>query len=757
MTARINCLLVACAASSCTLALAQEQPRAVGVTLEEIVVTTTRRAESAQDIPLSISAISGEQLAHLGVTQTRDLAALTPNLATQGSFGRTSPAFFIRGVGSTQFNPNANSKVGIYVDDVYLNSPAVHGAQLFDIDRIEIARGPQGYLFGQNTTAGLVRAITRRPEIGGGMNGDFQATYGRFNQVDLDAALGFDIGQNAAGRVAVISERRDGISDNTLSGRKVGETDALAWRTQLLMQPADSLTLLVNAHGSRDDSELTPYKQIGLVDPASGAACPQPGLGSGCTDFFGYADSTDFHSGQWDVPRQLSSVDAVGGSVTLEWEAASFTVTAVSSYEKNDLRINEDTDSGPFDVVHGSYDAQPEQFSQEIRLTSPASGRVRWIGGLYYFDEDFEGGTHFATRGFGPGFFTGVSDVPEGVGQRSSMQTRSVAAFGTLDIQTSERGKLSLGLRYTQEQKELSYDAYLTDTSTVEPGTLVEHDDLPALALFQTISFPAREDWDNISGRLSFDYRFTDDVMGYASFARGFNSGNFNGGAFFDPAEASLVDPEILKSYEIGLKSQLAGGALRLNASAYYYDFTDQQVFILASTDSGAPFQQLANAATSSLYGAELELAWQPVAALLVQAGAGYTHSRFDEFNSPVGGDLSGNELPSAPDFNFNALIQYSWPMFGGTFALEADSKYTGDQFFSVNNDPLLTQDAYWLTNARASFSTADERVTVAVWGRNIADERYLAGAYDLAAFGFDQWVVAEPRTYGVSLQYRFH
>jgi iron complex outermembrane receptor protein len=723
--------------------------------LEEVIVTTTRRAESEQRIPVSITAVSGEQLAQLGVTQTRDLANLVPNLSTQGSFGRTSPAYFIRGIGSTQFNPNANSKVGVYVDDVYLNSPAVHGAQLFDIERIEVARGPQGYLFGQNTTGGLIRAITRKPEVGSGLQGDAELTLGRFGQIGVEAALGGDLGTTAAWRLAATREQRDGISRNTLRDADEGNTRALAWRGQLLLQPSAAFKLLASVHGSNDDSEFAPYKQIGLVDPETGGPCANPGMGSGCTDYFGYADTTDYHQGQWDVPEQVAEVRAFGASVTLDWDLESVLLTAVSAYEKNDSLINEDTDAGPLDVVHGGYRAGPRQYSQELRLTSKDTGGVKWIAGLYYFDERFEGTVHFAVNGFGPGIFTGVGTTLEGAGQQSRMQTRSAAAFGTVEIPLAEATRLSVGLRYTRESKDLDYVAFITDTGSVDPAWQIDWNSVTDLALFQTVDFHRDRSWNNVSGRVSLDHRFTDDVLGYVGVARGFNSGNFNGGALFDQSEASLVDPELLTSYETGIKSKIADGRVRLNAALYYYDFKDQQVFILASGSGGTPFQQLSNAAASTLYGAEVELAWAPARGLLLQLGGGTTQSNFDEFNSQLGGDLSGNKLPSAPDLNFNFLARYEWPAFGGTLAVQADGKYLDDQFFNVNNDPILAQDAYTVVDARVSYTTAGGNLTATLWGKNLADKQYATGAYDLAAFGFDQLVVGDQRSYGVTLSYR--
>jgi iron complex outermembrane recepter protein len=742
------------AALAGTQAIAQESaPQPEGI--EEVLVTATRRVETEQKVPVSLTALSGDQLDELGVSQTRSLVAFAPNLAQQGSFGRTAPAFFIRGIGSTQFNPNANSKVGVYVDDVYLSSPAVHGAQLFDVERIEVARGPQGYLFGQNTTGGLIRAITRKPVVGEGFTGEGEISLGRYDERMVDAALGGGIGSTAAWRVAANLTERAGISHNSFLNQDDSKTDALAWRAQLLAKPSDAVDILINVHGSDDDSQLTPYKQVGLVDPLTGGPCPNPGLGTGCTDFFGYADSTDFHDGQWDVPDQKASVQADGASVAIDWMTDAFTLSSISAYEHNESFINEDTDSSPLDVVHGEYVAQPSQYSQELRLTSNDAGRVRWLGGLYYFHERFEGTVHFAARGFGPGVFTGVGTTLEGAGQQATMDTDSYAAFGTVDYGFTDSTRLSVGLRFTHETKDLHYAAYITDATDVPPDWVLHVGDVPAIALFQTIELAEKKDWNDVSGRISLDHQFSDDVLGYASIARGFNSGNFNGGALFDQSEATLVDPETLLSYELGVKSQLANDRVRINAGLFYYDFTDQQVFILASGGGGTPFQQLSNAAASSLYGAEVELLAKPVRGLFLQAGAGYTHSRFDEFDSPLGGDLSGNRLPTAPKLNLNLVARYEWPALGGTLAVQGDTKYNSQQFFSVNNDPLLQQDAYWLSDARVSYTSANDRLTVSLWERNVSDENYLVAAFDVAAFGFDQWVPGDPRSYGLSVSYR--
>jgi iron complex outermembrane recepter protein len=736
-------------------ALAQAAPvPAADDQLGEIIVTATRREESIQNIPVSITAISGAELAATGATSTRDLVGATPNLAVQGSWTRSSPAFFIRGIGNTQFNPNGNSKIGVYIDDTFLASSAAQGAGLFDIAQVEIARGPQGYLFGQNTTGGLIRAIPNKPKVGGGFTADASLTGGRFNEFDPEVALGFDTGGNSAARIAVSDQNRDGISENDVLGRRGGRVNILSWRAQWLWKPNDDIDVLANLHGSRDRSGIMPYKQLGLIDPASGGGCPAPALGSGCIDPTGFADSANFYDNSSNVPNQHAWVDAAGGSLAINWKLGGLKLTSVSAFERNTSRVHEDTDAGPVDLLRGDYYGHPRQYSQELRLTSPEQ-RLQWLAGLYYFHEDLDSSVAFLAPGFGPSVFTGVSGVLEGLGQISKLKTSSYAAFGNIDFAATDRWKLSLGLRATHETKDLSYQAYLMDAGSLPADSFVTKPTILSNAIFQTVDFPAKRSWNNLSGRASASYRIAEGVLGYLSVARGFNSGNYNGGAFLAQEEASLVNPEILKSYEIGLKTELTP-RLRINADIYKYKFTDMQVFITAASGANV-FQQLSNAAAASLYGAEIEVNWKPGVGWLVQLGGGYTHSRFDDFKSGVGGDLTGKTLPSAPKTNLNGLVRYTVGVPGGNLSLQADGKYQSSQFFNVNDDPLLTQGAYSIINARLSYETLGDRLTVSLWGKNLGNKGYLVGAYDLSAYGFDQYNVGEPRTYGVTLQYHMN
>lgn len=720
--------------------------------IEEILITATRRTTSLQSTPASIDVLTGDTLSDSGVTEMRDLVKLSPNLTQQGSFGRAFPSYFIRGIGTTNFNPNTNSKVGIYVDDVYLSSPAVHGAQLFDVERVEIARGPQGTLFGQNTTAGLIHTITRSPVIGGGPDAYISATAGKYGSFSSNGAVGFDLGGSAAVRLSATTEQGGGWQKNAyLNNKTVGDLDATSARVKLLWRPADNLDIMFNVHGSVDHSEMTGYKQVGLLDPVTFGPCAAPGLGSGCIDFFGYVDTTDPKVGRYNVPDLTSKVRSVGGSVNITWSLPQGTVTAISAYERNKTRISEDSDGSPNDVIHGAYSSDPKQFTQEIRFASPDDGVLQWIVGGYYFQENFSGGVHYATNAFGPGIW--VPTVPElqGFGQVSSMRTRSAAAFGSVDVHITSQLKASVGLRYTDETKDVNYAAFVTQTGGVTPSVYVDPAKTRQLAILQTIDFNPSKNWQMTSWRASLDYSPTEDVMFYALVSRGFNSGNFNGGAFFDPGEASLVDPERVTDVEGGFKSEWFDNTLRVNADMFHYAFKNQQTFVLAAGETGF-VQQLANAASSTVWGGELEVTWTPVSGLFLHGGASYTKSKFDQFVSAVAGDLSGKRLPSSPRVTVTGSAHYDLPLHNmAVISAEVDTHMTSLQYYSADNNPLVSQDAYWLVDGRLAYTTPNGHFTIAIWGKNLTDKKYVAAAYDVSAFGFNDLIFGAPRTFGAT------
>lgn len=725
------------------------------LTVEEVIVTATKRAESMQDVPISVTAFNEDSIKNLGLTESAAIATQTPNLQWRSDFGGTSPNIFLRGVGNNSFHANAVGAVGIYSDGVYLNSNLTHAFPLFDLERVEVLRGPQGTLYGRNTTGGLVNFIARKPGIEEGVNAYLQATLGAYKQRDLEFAGGMPLGAAGAARVAVQSQKRDGIFDAQVPGLSdKGENETLALRTLLNFQLTDDLGITVNLHGGKNDSDLRPFKSQGQLCP--GGATPE-GFGTGCTDFLGFADNRNFHD-SFESLSTRQDTETYGAAITLEWDLPPFTVTSITAYEDAQRTMLEDTDRSPAEFLNGSFDAEAEQFSQELRFTSNGSGVLRWIGGLFYFEEDMQQYEGFAVNDLGPGVVTGVSPFEEGLAFISAQDTQSYSLFGELNYALSERLTLTLGTRWTYDERDVhDYRAVLFNANSVR-GRFVSQSTAEALG-DDVNSVPLKEDWSKWSGRVGLDYALTDEVMFYVTVSRCFKGGEFNSGAAFFVEEYSLTDPEFLTATEIGIKSTWLDNSLRFNAAAFHYDFDDQQVFTLASGGGmNIPVQTLSNAGKSTIQGLEAELHYLPAQGWFLQLGLGWLDSEFDEYEivDPSNGevtDFSGNEQPSAPKLNFNGMARHEWRLAGGaSLSAQADFVYTDQQFFTADNNPSLSEGDYWLLNGRITFTTADEKYAIVLWGRNLTDEEYIIAAFDSAAFGLNSIGVGDPRTYGLTV-----
>lgn len=732
--------------------------------LEEVIVTATKRAESLQDIPVSVTAFTGDAIKQLGMTDSGSIATQTPNLSWRSDFGSTSPNIFLRGIGNNSFHANAVGAVGIYSDGVYLNSNLSHGFQLFDLERVEVLRGPQGTLYGRNTTGGLINFIARKPNVDDGYNGSLTTTLGTYNQRDLEIAAGAPLNDYSAIRFAAQSQKRDGLFDSTIAGADdKGENESIAWRLNASSQPTDTLQINLNLHGAKNNSDMRPFKSQGVVCPGGGA--PQPGFGNGCTDFLGFEASKEYD----EVSESLNTkqqTENYGASLTLDWELDGVTITSVSAWEDADRTMLEDTDRSPAEFFNGSYQASATQYSQELRFTSSGDSELEWMAGLFYFKEDMEQYEAFSLNDLGPGAITAGTGLPgfaaEGLAFISAQETLSYSAFTELGYPVTDNLKLTMGLRWTYDERDLSdYRTTIYDASGSR-GQYIKQSAAESLG-YEIASYPQNADWSELSGRITLDYTVNNDILLYYSLSRGFKGGEFNAGATLFPEEFVIADPEFLTANEVGIKSTWIEGSLKLNAALFHYDFKDQQVFTLASGGGlGIPVQTLTNAGKSEIQGLEVELQYVPVDGWYIQVGLGWLDTEFKEYEltDPSSGlvtDYSGNDQPAAPEWNLNGLVRYEWSLESGSVvSLQTDFVYTDDQFFTADNNPSLTEEAYWLWNARANFTTADERYSVSIWGKNLFDKEYITTAFDLADFGFNSVGIGDPRTVGVTLAIKF-
>lgn len=739
-----------------------QAPPETNLELDEIVVTATKRSESLQNVPISITALSSERIDQLGLTGSQDIAAYTPNLQWTSGTGYSRPSIYLRGLGNSSFHVNANGAVGIYTDGVYLGSVIVQPFQLFDLERVEVLRGPQGTLYGRNTTAGLVNFITSKPDIGGPVSGFAELNGGSYGQFTAEAAVNVPLGDRAALRVSGQFDRTDGFFDEAIPGvGDLGAKESYAARAILSVEPTESLSIQATFRYGKTNATYLPYKQVGLVFDASApftAPCPtaNPALGQ-CTDAFGFADSTDLYQ-SFSQFAGREDTRAIGGQIEINWTLGNHRLTSLTAYDDAKLDFFGDEDSSPTAQLHDGAIGRSKFWSTELRLTSDLSGPLNYIIGGNYYREEVDSVEYFTLTDFGPGVLTGTAlfGVPEGAGQFLSQKTSTYAFFANANYELTDTLTLRAGLRWTRDRRSADVEALIYDSS----GLAFTELDAAAIAsrrLVTTIDPLTRSDaWSNLSGNVSLDFKVAEDVLVYASYARGFKGGEFNGGALFSPLEATLTDPEEVDAFEGGIKSSWLDGRLRVNLNGFLMKIRDQQVFILAAGAS-VPIQSLSNAGRSTLTGFEFEIETRPVRGLTLNFNGGYVDAEFDEFlRDPFDptSNLAGNRLSFAPRWTVNSFFRYEFSSEAFPVFVQADLSHVGSRFYNVVNAPFQLLPAYTVIGLRAGLQF--DRWSLEGWVRNVGNERYFNSGSDVSAFGFYDLKPGAPRVFGATARVKF-
>ena len=729
--------------------------------LEDIVVMAQKREQSLQEVGIAVTAFTGERIEQLGIVNSTDVAAMTPGLNYTAPNAESSQInFFLRGVGLNDFADANENPVAVYVDEIY--RPAMGGLsfQLFDVDRVEVLRGPQGSLFGRNATGGLVHYFTRRPTQE--LNGYLDVAGGSFNAVKLEGAIGGGLGDSAAGRLSAARHKHDGYTENRV-GPDYNETDAIALRGQLAFAPSDGFDGLISAYHSDNDAAvgawqhqatkldtngnsvpLGPAEQTISVDCLSDGVSntqdtrPTPG-----TDCFGYRDTDgDPHAGDYDRDGRVE-VETVGASLTLNWSLNNnITLTSITGVQNVDRLQSEDTDAGPFPLIMPTFQAETETFTQELRIAG-SSERFRWLAGLYHFDNKVDG--RYSLDLLNLDFVNFEANFIQ--------DTQSTAIFGQVEFDLNPAWTLIAGLRGTTEEKELNY--LNIDTS----GFFTNVIGLPANIAFDfdadSVGDLAKHDNDSFSGKVEIDWRPREYLLIYGSISQGvkspgFNVGFLDGNLIFASNTAQTIpyNGETLTSYEAGFKSSFAGGRARLNGSAFFYDYQDFQTFRFERLN------QVIFNTDAQMLGAELELQASPAQGWNVVLGLAVLNPEAQDIPSPRGGSFDRTPV-AAPEFSATASARYEWPAMSGNLAVHAWGSYQSSVYYDIQNVPVSKQGGYGLGNLRVSYSDAAERWEVAAFVHNITDQEYLSYTFDFTAtFGFNQQAYGKPRWAGVSFRY---
>ena len=556
--------------------------------LDEVIVTAQKRVQSLQDVGVSVAAFSGEDIARAELRNSEELLLKVPNLDIRSNAGASNANIYLRGVGSAGIAFNIQSGVGVYADEVALNSPVVNILQVYDLERVEVLRGPQNTLYGRNAPGGAINFISRKPDVGGETTGHLNASVGRFSELNLEGAIGAALGDKAAIRVSAQSQTRDGIRTNLVNGSDDVDRDKIAGRVQLAFEPNDRVSVNLKAHVERVRSDNIRFKNVGAYAPGAtgpdpAQACATPFALGACSNGFGFVDTADELEFSSDMSNPQNEVDASGASAHVNVDFENFTLTSITAYEENEQDLSEDTDGYPAHSFHFWIESEQEQFSQEFRLASDSDDEFRWIVGAYGFWEEKSGTT-------GPTFAT-----PMGV-----MLVRSIANFdnttysGYFDVEydVSEKVTLKGGLRASSDKIEgnsiavFAFESALGGLDITTPSfsgeMLPEFNDILAAAeasgaLVLRVGGPTDPtarindtSFDEWGGEAGVEYRPNDDVLVYGQWSRGFKAGIFPSApmAIMTGQGDTPLEPEIVEAYEIGAKTEFADGRARLKRCA---------------------------------------------------------------------------------------------------------------------------------------------------------------------------------------------
>lgn len=717
-----SCLAIAIGSLACaspTLAqnstTDQAEASDSGTGLGDIVVTAQRREQRADDVGVSINVLTGSDLKATGTQSIVDLAAITPNVQIKNVLANSIVNVSIRGIGLNDYAANNNPAAGMYVDNVYLVSPAMLSFGLFDVDRVEVLKGPQGDLYGRNTTAGAVNIISRKPSETTDVQ--LEAGYGTYDSWHLDGAVGGALTSNLTARFAVQTiQQGSGPQTNYVTGNRIGKIDRTNGRLQLLWKPSDSFNLLLNAHKGYDRSDVTLYKADNVLTTEENPFASKPRVaGAGVDPYM----------------RLESSGVSLTANVSL---SPSLTLTSISAYEHFTRLHVEDTDGTSVRYLDATYDNRIDQYSQELRLAYH-SDNVELIGGGFYSHDKVSTRDEFYAPDLLPLFGLAGLDT---IGNTYRQRTDAYAAFVHGEWTFAPKLTLVGGLRYTEERK------------TFDQATTF----LCAAGACSNLFAPVSNNYStsNFSGKIGLNYQAGDRTLIYASVSRGFKSGGFQGQLTFDPSVLTPFGDEKLTAYELGIKTRLFPN-FQLNAAVFDYEYSDAQIYgPLFDSPVGVLFG-IANVGDARVKGFEADARWRPADGLDVRFGVGMIDTEVTR--SVVAGVTKGSVLANSPRLTLNGLVKYEWSLSGQAKAdITLSGNYQSRVRFDIVRSPVeAIEGGYFLGNAEVGVSMG-ENWRASVWVKNIFDRLYRTQALNTSVGWTQQY--GAPRTAGFNVSYKF-
>ena len=761
--------------------------------IADIVVTAQRRSESMQRVPIAVSAMDQTALEKVGFANPADVVAVVPSVQVQEIYGKFQPIFAIRGISQSAYTANQSSPVGVYADEAYIGESFLHGANFFDVERVEVLKGPQGTLYGKNTTGGAVNLISRKPTIDDGVHGNVTAGYGNYKAVNLEGGLqGTLVPGKLAMRVAGFFNDDEGFQRLVNIKQRAGDTHTWGVRGTVVFKPVDDLEFVARYTHSETDQTPNQNRAAGFFPT---------GPGGSLVDISGYGRpaSLGFRDFETNNDDQYVRIKYDLATLTSTLNLPAFDLVSVTSYHTSNKRMWIDIDGGINPLADQDYDNKTKAFSQDIRLVTTNSDKFNVIlGGYYGYERNAQHNSHWLYRStlqpiidvytplLGSGTANYIASFYQQFGFFTEDQTlthRSLAAYGEVHWKATEKFGITAGLRYTRDKDgQVFYNisrwsgraADGTPTGPLGsyiPGNITAGTASPVDAAFDAgltqylngpytpASAPSLFVTNNrATGKITLDYKPVERVLIYATYSRGYRSGNYNAGLHYLyqlPNEGAYAKPESIDAYELGIKSEFADRRVRFNAALFQYDYTNQQF-----EDVQGISTVLVNAGKSRLRGVEAELLVAPARGLTFGLNGLYLDSEY-KILSLKGGDFSGNQLISAPKWSGTASVDYQGAITDELDGfIHADSSFRSRQWYSAFNGLAgynnIGQGAYALVNGRLGVQS-DKGYQIALWAKNLLNKRFVSYAINIqSAYGMDYLMDGPPRTYGVELSYKF-
>jgi len=748
--------------------------------VEVITVTARRRAESLQDTPIAISAVTGEGLSERGIDNVTQIGDFTPNVKFNSSVpvsaSNATAAIFIRGIGQNDYQLSADPGVGLYLDGVYISRGVGNVLDVLNIERIEVLRGPQGTLFGRNTIGGAVSVVTSKP--GNELKGKIEATTGRFNRFQIKGSLDIPLAEGVYSSVSGFYHKRDGYVKGIVDGAPdLGDTDQLAGRFALRLEPSSDVTIDIAVDGSRAREESAPNVAL-AIDETAPAAAVWNALYSGaagiCADMTNPARLSDqrcFNS-QWALApyrhggtfttisdvfnetskkpyQSASNINIWGVSGILEWRLSdSVTFKSITAYRKVTGFWTRDSDHSPATIVETNSDWRQDQFSQELQLLGEAfSDRLNWVVGAYYSDES---GNHADL----------VNIIDAVFLSGAVLDGKSYAVFGQGTFEIVPDLNLTAGIRWTQDQKTFSNAnqyiveaGFLTGAPYNPDGSGLANGD-PLMGPLGSSATIKDRAWTPMA---SLSYRWSPEVLTYLSYSKGFKGGGFTQRVFPPFSFIPSFKPETSETFELGIKTDLFNRRLRLNGAMFLNNYDNLQITVNDPTLGFAPIIQ--NAAKARIKGFELELLAEPVYGLRIEAGVGYldAEDRDVDLRALSAGVSTDSKLQNAPKWTLSGAVSYKAELgSGGSVTPRVDWSYRSRVYNDAVNTPQLVQPGYHMINAAIAYRDPSEAVTVTLGVKNLTKEVYLSSGYADSFGGIIEGVYGRPREWYLSAGYSF-